>query len=57
MLTVGGAAALTAIVAYLAWHFFTRWRATRRLRRAETREKTGGGTASARDARELVSQR
>jgi hypothetical protein len=35
MLIVGGTAALTAIAVYLAWHFFMRWRAAARLRRAK----------------------
>lgn len=35
MLIVGGTAALTAILAYLAWHFVSRWRRSLRLRRAK----------------------
>lgn len=33
MLIVGGAAALTAITAYLTWHFVRRWRLAAKLRR------------------------
>jgi hypothetical protein len=39
MLIVGGSAALTAILVYLAWHFLRQWRSTPR-RKAGTRSAT-----------------
>lgn len=57
MLIVGGTAALTAILAYLAWHFVSRWRRSLRLRRAERRAELGHAehdVARADRARELV---
>lgn len=58
MLIVGGTAAVTAIVIYLAWHYFSRWRAAMRLRRAEQRARLSRASpdaAGARTTRELVS--
>jgi hypothetical protein len=37
MLIVGGTAALTAILLYLAWHFYRQWRTSSRRREAEQR--------------------
>jgi hypothetical protein len=37
MLIVGGTAALTAILLYLAWHFYRQWRTSLRRRDAEQR--------------------
>jgi hypothetical protein len=36
MLIVGGTAALTAILVYLAWHFWRQWRSSLRRRKAAT---------------------
>jgi hypothetical protein len=35
MLIVGGTAGLTAILLYLAWHFYRQWRTSSRRREAE----------------------
>ena len=37
MLIVGGSAALTAILLYLAWHLYRQWRTSLRRRDAEQR--------------------
>jgi hypothetical protein len=56
MLIVGGTAALTAIVVYLAWHFLRRWRASWREPTPGHRPAIGDRTMTeqqAQDAREL----
>lgn len=53
MLIVGGTAALTAILLYLAWHFYRQWRTSLRRRDAEQRPLIHQERHHAQEARQL----
>ena len=53
MLIVGGSAALTAILLYLAWHLYRQWRTSLRRRDAEQRPLIHQERHHAQEARQL----